>query len=136
MSQNYRVGDRVLWNPSNGVSRVFAGQVRIFEQELGVPSGVGEEWADDYEIDVEQLATFAGALLTYSSTSNHRILHALTDGFVSTVLAVAERAGIDVQPAPSDGGRHDVQLGGGSTSATQTEEFRSRAQDLLTYMPY
>lgn len=43
-------------------------------------------------------------------------------------------AGIDVQPAASDGSQHDVQVGGGSIE--QTDEFRSRARDLLAYMPY
>ncbi|MER7247815.1 hypothetical protein [Kribbella sp. NPDC000426] len=53
------------------------------------------------------------------------------------VLGVGEEwAGIEVQPAPSDGSRHDVQLGGGSMAGEQADEFRSRARDLLAYMPY
>src|SRR5262245_36663155 len=103
MSQYYQAGDIVLWNPSSRVSRAFLGQVRLFEVELSLASGVGE--ADEAQVDVE--STFAAARLACRGTSNHQILHALTDGFVITVLA--GRAGVGVRPSRFDGGQHDVQ---------------------------
>jgi len=41
MSQYFDMGDETLWNPSNGVARLFLLQVAVFETELGLPSGVG-----------------------------------------------------------------------------------------------
>ncbi|GAB2679196.1 DUF6086 family protein [Kribbella swartbergensis] len=136
MSQDYRDGDIVLWNPSSGVSRVFLGQVRLFEGELSLASGVGPMEADECQFDVEHLSTFAQALLTYCGASNHEVLHALTNGFVITVLALAERAGAEVPPSRFDGGQHDVQAGRGPAPAAETEdELRQRAHAMLPFMP-
>jgi hypothetical protein len=136
MSQYYQAGDIVLWNPSSGVSRVFLGQVRIFEDELSLASGVGPMEADECQVDVERLRTFAQALLTYRGASNHQILHALTDGFVITVLALAERAGAEVGPSRFDGRQHDVQVGSGQAPSVETgDELRQRAHAMLRFMP-
>ncbi|MFD4219916.1 DUF6086 family protein [Streptomyces griseus] len=35
------MGDKTLWNPSSGASRMFQRQVAIFEVELALPSGIG-----------------------------------------------------------------------------------------------
>jgi hypothetical protein len=56
MSEYYRVGDIVLWTPSLGVSRVFLGLVRLFEDELSLASGVGPMEADECQVDVERSA--------------------------------------------------------------------------------
>jgi hypothetical protein len=137
MSQYYRAGDIVLWNPSSGVSRVFLGQVRLFEDELSLASGVGPMKADECQVEVEHFSTFAQALLTYCSASNHQVLRALTDGFVITVLALAERAGAEVRPSRIDGRQHDVQTGSGQAPSVETEdELRQRAHAMLRSMPH
>lgn len=41
MSQYYDLGDRSLWNPSNGASRLFMSQVTVYQAEVGLPSGIG-----------------------------------------------------------------------------------------------
>ncbi|MFF0339139.1 DUF6086 family protein [Kribbella sp. NPDC004875] len=133
MSQYYRAGDVVLWNPSSGVSRVFLGQVRLFEDELSLASGVGPMESDECDVDVEQLGRFAQALHTYGSSSNHQVLHALTDGFVITILALAERAGVEVGPPHPDGSLHDIQLG---NPAAREDDVRQRAHGLLRFMPH
>jgi hypothetical protein len=136
MSQYYRVGDIVLWTPSSGVSRVFLGQVRLFEDELSLASGVGPMEADECQVDVERFSTFVQALLTYRGASNHQILHALTEGFVITVLALAERAGAEVRPSRLDGRQHDVQVGSGQAPSVETEDdLRQRAHAVLRFMP-
>jgi hypothetical protein len=136
MSQYYRAGDIVLWNPSSGVSRVFLGQVRLFEDELSLASGVGPMEADECAVDIEHFSTFAEALLTYCGASNHQVLHALTDGFVITVLALAERAGAEVRASRFDCRQHDVQVGSGQASSVETEdELRQRAHAMLPFMP-
>ncbi|MFI2430763.1 DUF6086 family protein [Streptomyces sp. NPDC018693] len=39
MSMYFELGDETLWNPSNGVGRLFLRQVEVFEAELKLPSG-------------------------------------------------------------------------------------------------
>ena len=123
-------------DPVIGVSRVFLGQARLFEDELSLASGVGPMEADECQLDVERFGTFARALLTYRGASNHQILHALTDGFVITVLALAERAGADVRASRLDGRQHDVQVGSGQAPSAETEDdLRQRAHAVLRFMP-
>jgi hypothetical protein len=82
------------------------------------------------------IGTFAQALLTYRGASNHQILHALTDGFVITVLALAERAGAEVRPSRLGGRQHDVQVGSGQAPSVETEDdLRQRAHTVLRSMP-
>ncbi|MEV6272930.1 DUF6086 family protein [Kribbella sp. NPDC051936] len=137
MSQYYQAGDTVLWNPSSGVSRVFLGQVRLFEDELSLASGIGPMEADECQVEIDQFSTFAQALLTYCSASNHQVLHALTDGFVITVLALAERAGAEVRPSRIDARRRDVQTGSAPALSVETgDELRQRAHAMLHSMPH
>ncbi|MGZ5415491.1 MAG: DUF6086 family protein [Aeromicrobium sp.] len=136
MSQQYICDNEVLWNPSNGASRVFLGQVRLFEDELSTASGLGPMEADECRIDAEQFAAFAQALLSYSQTTNHQVLHTLMDGVVVTVLALVERAGLAVQvPAQTD--RHDLQVSREprAPDGVPEDELRRRARDLLASMP-
>jgi hypothetical protein len=115
---------------------VFLGLVRLFEDELSLASGVGPMEADECQVDVERFGTFAQALLTYRGASNHQILHALTDGFVITVLALAERAGAEVRPSRLGGRQHDVQVGSGQAPSVETEDdLRQRAHTVLRFMP-
>lgn len=136
MSQYYRAGDIVLWKPSSGVSRVLLGQVRLFEDELSLASGVGPMAADECQVEVEHFNTFAQALLTYCEASNHQVLHAMTDGLLITVLALAERAGAEVRPSRFDSRQHDVQGGSGQAPSAETEDdLRQRAHAMLRFMP-
>ncbi|MEV0290926.1 MULTISPECIES: DUF6086 family protein [unclassified Kribbella] len=136
MSQYYRARDILLWNPSSGVSGVFRARVRLFEDELSLASGVGPMESDACAVDVEQFGTFAAALLTYRGTSNHQILRAMMDGFVITVLALAERAGVEVRPSGLVGHQHDVQVGRGQAPFAETEDdLRQRAHAMLRFMP-
>jgi hypothetical protein len=115
---------------------VFLGQVRLFEDELSLASGVGPMKADECQIDVEQFSTFAQSLLTYCGASDHQILHALTDGFVITVLALAERAGAEVRPSRFDGRQYDVQVGSRHALSVETaDDMRQRAGAMLRFMP-
>ncbi|MFF7192388.1 DUF6086 family protein [Streptomyces sp. NPDC008079] len=106
MSQYYEVGDRVLWNPSTGVSRLFHGQVPVFEERVGVASGIGPMVNDDCRVDPAALAVFAQALLDWDLRVGHSINRALSEGFVGTVLALASRAGVTLTwPSLPDLGR-------------------------------
>lgn len=136
MSQYYIADDVVLWNPPNGASRVFLGQVRLFEHELSMASGFGPMESDECRIDSEQFTTFANALVSYSQSTKHQVLQALMDGVVVTVLALAERAGLSVQ-SPAQSARHDVQVSreAPAPEAVPEHELRRRARDMLASMP-
>ncbi|WP_310725944.1 DUF6086 family protein [Streptomyces sp. N2A] len=96
MSQYYDLDDQTLWNPSNGVSRLFMSQVGVYQAELGMPSGIGAMQADECQIDPIVFKAFVDALLTWHRRTSHAVMVALSEGFIATVLVLAERAGIEV----------------------------------------
>lgn len=113
MSQFYDMGDQTLWNPSNGASRLFMSQVSVYQAELGLPSGIGSMQADECQIDPLVFKEFVDALLRWHRRTSHAVMAALSEGFVATVLVLAERAGIEVNWPPAGfaeyGGLKDVQ---------------------------
>ncbi|MFD4118459.1 DUF6086 family protein [Streptomyces niveus] len=121
MSQYYDVGDRTLWNPSNGASRLFMSQVSVYQAELGLPSGIGPMQADECQIDPLVFKDFVDALLAWHQRTNHEVMAALSEGFVAAVLVLAERAGIEVNwlsaGCTEDGGLKDVQAPAASDSS-------------------
>jgi uncharacterized protein DUF6086 len=140
VSQYYRLGEMTLWNPSTGTSRLFLRHVALFEEELGLPSGIGPMEADEAQISPEPLKTFVAALLEWRGRTNHAVITALSDGFVATLLVLAERAGV-VAPwserTPGNlEGMHDVQvvsgsgpvIGGGDCWSRMLEQARQVAQ--------
>ncbi|MFI5681847.1 DUF6086 family protein [Streptomyces cellulosae] len=112
MSQFFDVGDETLWNPSNGAARLFLRYVRLYEEELGVPSGFGPMESDECKIDPASFETYVNTLLEWHDNKSHRVIDALSRGFTATVLVLAERARVEVRwPEPSgDEGRRDVQV--------------------------
>ncbi|MFJ9643642.1 DUF6086 family protein [Streptomyces sp. NPDC101206] len=114
MSQYYDVGDQTLWNPSNGASRLFMSQVRVYQAELGLPSGIGPMQGDECQIDPLVFKAFVDALLAWHRRTSHAVMAALSEGFVATVLVLAERAGIEVKWQPAGcaevGDLKDVQV--------------------------
>ncbi|MFJ3280128.1 DUF6086 family protein [Streptomyces halstedii] len=114
LSQYYDMGDQTLWNPSNGASRLFMSQVSVYQAELGLPSGIGPMQADECQIDPLLFNEFVDALIAWHRRTSHVVMTALSEGFVATVLVLAERAGIEVNWLPTssaeDGGLNDVQV--------------------------
>src|SRR4051812_40421513 len=94
MSQYFDMGDQTLWNPSNGASRLFLRQLAVFEAELELPSGIGPMEADECQVDPVIFEVFVNALLVQHRRTQHAIMLALSEGFIATVLVLAERAGI------------------------------------------
>lgn len=107
MSQYYDLGDETLWNPSNGAARLFHRQVALFEAELGVPSGIGPMENDECQIDPAALGPFAEALVARHGLTGHAVIRALSEGFVATVLVLAERAGAQVRWPPDAGSSYE-----------------------------
>src|SRR6185312_10199288 len=71
MSQYYGLGDETLWNPSNGVSSLFLRQVRLFEDELGLHSGIGPMQEDQSEVCLSIFEAFVNTLLNWRGRTNH-----------------------------------------------------------------
>lgn len=121
MSQYFDIGDETLWNPSNGAARLFLRQVEVFEAELGLPSGIGPMRNDECQIDPAAFGVFAHALLARHRRTGHTVVLALSEGFVGTVVALAQRAGTDIDwgrlEAFPDGPLSDVQVSAAGVSA-------------------
>ncbi|MFE3108886.1 DUF6086 family protein [Kitasatospora indigofera] len=96
MSQYYKVGDQALWNPSNGASRLFMSHVAVYQEVVGLPSGIGSMEADECQIDPIAFAVFVDALLAWHSKTRHAVMATLSEGFVAAVLALAEKANTEV----------------------------------------
>ncbi|GGW62266.1 DUF6086 family protein [Streptomyces xantholiticus] len=108
MSMYFDIGDETLWNPSNGAGRLFLRQVEVFEAELKLPSeiGQGKYWGDPdtLEVDPAVYAEFARGLVAWHCQTGHSVILALSEGFVATAVALARRAGIEVEmPEPGSG---------------------------------
>ncbi|MFJ5834539.1 DUF6086 family protein [Streptomyces sp. NPDC093089] len=141
MSQYYDIGDETLWNPSNGASRLFMSQVDLYQAELGLPSGIGPMDGDECQIDPIVFEEFVDTLLAWHRRTTHRVMIALSEGFVATTLVLAERAGIEVnwQPAGSaeDGALRDVQVPAApvSSEAAWAAALQHKSRELGRFMP-
>jgi len=134
MSQYFDMGDETLWNPSNGAAQLFVRQVRLYEDVLGVPSGIGTVKNDEYQVDPVGYEAFVGALLAWRDRTNHSVIDALSAGFIATALALGDRARIDVSwPEPRigyEGGRDLQAPAPASTQPTWTDTAREQAREL------
>ncbi|MFE0511103.1 DUF6086 family protein [Streptomyces sp. NPDC058964] len=145
MSQYFDMGDETLWNPSNGASRLFQRQVAAFEAELGIPSGIGPMENDECQIDPVVFGTFADALLAQHRRTSHAVMLALSEGFTTAVLVLAERAGTRIDwarlEAPPEGPLADVQVPAAAGMSVPAEggawgaALREKARELGRRMP-
>ncbi|WP_329333167.1 DUF6086 family protein [Streptomyces sp. NBC_01352] len=143
MSMYFDIGDETLWNPSNGAGRLFLRQVEVFEAELNLPSGIGQGkyWGDPdtLEVDPAVYAEFARGLVAWHCRTGHAVILALSEGFVATAVALARRAGIEVEmpelgPGEVCGGvQHEVQVPAsprtGSAAVVTALDTRAREMD-------
>lgn len=111
VSQYFKVGDQVLWNPSNAVAGLFMRSAEALAPETGLSTGLSPMQNDECEIDLTSFAAFVSALVERYERSNHPILHSLMDGFIATALVLVARGGARL-PAPvtRDDSSRDVQV--------------------------
>jgi hypothetical protein len=93
VSQYFQVADTVLWNPSAGVARLFARNVEAVAPAVGLPTGLGPEFNDEYQIDMITFTAFVDALVHRYYSSTHLILRTLIEGVVAVGVVLVERAG-------------------------------------------
>ena len=144
VSQYYELGEVTLWNPSNGASRLFLRQAELFEEEVGQSSGIGPMQNDQAQISPEEFEAFVHALLAWRRRTHHAVVAALSDGFLATVLVLADRAGIVVdrldRSAGDIGEGPDVQAVSSSLSAVDQgdweDKWRDRARELAEFMAH
>ncbi|MEU1201146.1 DUF6086 family protein [Streptomyces sp. NPDC005813] len=143
MSQYFKVDGRTLWNPSNGAARLFLRQVAVFEAELELPSGIGLMEADESRIDPVTFQMFVAALLARHRRTSHGVLIALSEGFVATVLVLAERAHLEIGWKSVDlamgNGRTDVQVPSPSTPVGDeawAAALQDRSRELGRFMAW
>lgn len=145
MSHYFDMGNETLWNPSNGVSRMFQRQVAVFEAELELSSGIGPMENDECQITSGTFETFVNALLLQHRRASHTITLAPSEGFTATVLVLAERAGIRVDWAhlivPTEAPLRDGQfsavtgISAPSDGAAWAADLREKARELGRRMP-
>ncbi|MFC9133343.1 DUF6086 family protein [Streptomyces sp. NPDC057099] len=133
MSMYFDIGDETLWNPSNGAGRLFVRQVEVFEAELKLPSGIGHKhWGDPdtLEVDPAVYAEFARGLVAWHCRTGHSVILTLSEGFVATAVALARRAGIEVEIPP------DVQVPSDprTASAADLTALDTRAREMDRWM--
>ncbi len=143
MSMYFDIGDETLWNPSNGAGRLFLRQVEVFESELKLASGIGQGRhsgdPDTLEVDPALYASFVHGLVAWHCRTVHSVILALSEGFVATAVALARRAGVEVEmPEPGSGSgpmpgrvQRDVQVPGSPRAASAVvTALDARAREL------
>lgn len=76
--------------------------MRLFEDELDLPSGIAPMENDECQIDPAVFGVFVNVLVDRLGNPSHAVLRALSEGFVATTVALAGRAGIEVPAVPAD----------------------------------
>jgi hypothetical protein len=132
LSQYYEFGDETLWNPSSGVSRLFLRQVALFEEEVGLSSGIAPMQEDEAVVSPEVFEAFVSAVLAWRGRTHHVVVQALSDGFIATLVVLAERAGIAPQwpvrqRGEVDGSSH-VQVGSSVQPGQPGSDWQSRVR--------
>ncbi|MFD5346744.1 DUF6086 family protein [Streptomyces anulatus] len=135
MSQYYKLGGQTLWNPSNGASRLFMSQVTVYQAEVGLPSGISPTEADECLIDPIAFAAFVDALLAWHSETRHAVMATLSEGFVATVLALAEIANIEVSwQAAERAQSHYLKTASDPHAKEWTDALEQKSRELVRHM--
>jgi hypothetical protein len=139
VSRYFQAGDRVLWNPSNGVADLFVGTVDMLATLEGVSAGIGPMQADEYQLDVDAFSGFVDALVGRYLASRHPILRSLMEGFTATALVLVQRAGraLPALSAPPAPGEDDAWVGRDRMAAAEDiQRLRILGEEHATAMPY
>ncbi|MFC0433901.1 DUF6086 family protein [Kutzneria buriramensis] len=129
MSQYFELGDRTLWNPSNGVGLLFVRTAKAMEPVVDLPCGIEPSVTDEWAINLPTFERFVHALADRYQRSTHLILRGLTEGFIATAMVVLERAGGEAPPEPAADApmdNRDVSPGGARAESGRLVDLRDR----------
>lgn len=93
MSTLFRIGDAVIWNPSNSVADLFKAQAEGAASAYHLPSGLGSIANDECYIDLPVFERFLIALVKEYNGTGHYIVRSLIAGVIGTSYVLVERAG-------------------------------------------
>jgi hypothetical protein len=139
MSQYFRVGSQVVWNPSNRVAELFVRTSEAIAPLVDLPTGIGPMRAGDYDVAPDAFVAFVEAVTKTYLSSSHPVLRSLLEGFLGTSLVMVGRAGHSVsaleEPATLD--PRDVSVGpGGIGHLGDPAGLRDLAEATARGMPY
>jgi hypothetical protein len=138
VSQYFRVGDLLLWNPSNRVAALFVRTSEAVAPLVAMPTGIGAMHADEYDVDLNVFVSFVDALVAQHLSSSHAVLRSLVEGFLATALVLVDRGGRVVPSlyAPARLDLRDVSVGtAGIGSLGDPDRLRELADALAAAMP-
>lgn len=101
MSQYFRVGKRVLWNPSNDTADVFACLVSGVAELVCSPSGIVDLGAGEYEISLPEFSTTSKLATERFSATSHPLFRGMLASFLPICLVLIFRA--DQDPSGEEG---------------------------------
>ncbi|MEU4667587.1 DUF6086 family protein [Amycolatopsis sp. NPDC023774] len=96
MSQYFDLGDKTLWNPSNGVGLLFVRSAEAVAPIVELPTGISPKAADEWAIDPPVFTAFVDALADRYQRSTHLILRSMVEGFLATAMVLLDRAGAEI----------------------------------------
>ncbi|MFI5788549.1 DUF6086 family protein [Streptomyces sp. NPDC051640] len=112
-------------------------QVTVYEAEVGLPSGIGPMEADECQIDPIAFEAFVVALLAWHSETRHAVMASLSEGFVATVLALAEMANIEVsQQRAKHAETHYLKAASDPHAKEWTGALEQKSRELVRHMAY
>lgn len=97
MSCFIRIAEQDVWNPSNGVAKLFIAQAEAIASLLDERTGIGPIIDDECELDDVAFPVFVGILLRRHWSTNHPVLRNLLVGVAGAAFVLVSRADIDVQ---------------------------------------
>ncbi|MEV6903249.1 DUF6086 family protein [Amycolatopsis sp. NPDC051372] len=126
MSQYFEVGDKTLWNPSNGVGLLFRSAEAV-APIVELPTGIGPAAADEWAVDLPVFTAFVDALVDRYQRSNHLILRSMVEGFLATAMVLLDCAGAEIpalgrEPGPDV---RDISMVGTQPPAGKLAELRA-----------
>ncbi|MGW4273372.1 DUF6086 family protein [Streptomyces seoulensis] len=98
MTYSFIIDDDTVWGPANRVGRLYAGMAEAVADVLGLPTGLGEDIGEMFEIDTAQFSAFTQAMLAVRAESSHQYFWILLDSVLPISIAMLRRAGRPATP--------------------------------------
>jgi hypothetical protein len=93
VSVMFSVNGTSLWFPGNKSGRLFKAQAEAVAASYGIPSGIGELYADEYVIDLPVLEKFVQTLARQYDHHGILYINSLIEGVLGISYVLVERAG-------------------------------------------